>query len=367
MEAQKKTKLGLGTFDLIKGIAMLMIILAHMTEYYPIREIRAWRILEPILKVSISMNTFFFLTSGYAFRERSPLKTLKQTAKDFLVPYLWVFGFTVVLTPIVQYALTRDWHFAVNEMLGRFMGFLFGVPGIELHEIFGITTLPIWYAIYFLPSLFIALNVLNLILKVKSDVLQCLLVFLCISTGEMLTKLGFNYYCINIGLSAVIFPYIGYQFKKHDVIGRVYASKAYRWLFPVLLAVIATGLMAERYGIKFVEGSDDFILDVTVSICISTFLLFVSIPLGNLEWRIFEPIKLVGTYTYWIMCIHAVDMFAIVPLWRKWGERMQDHILWAFCIDFCGKLVEIIIVCCVLKWISKRIYRRKMKNALPVH
>ena len=82
MTEQKKIKIGLGSFDLIKGIAILSVIYLHA----------GWdscfsNIVNIVWKSFLGgFMPMFFILNGYSFKKKPIIKMLKKTGSDFLVP-----------------------------------------------------------------------------------------------------------------------------------------------------------------------------------------------------------------------------------------------------------------------------------------
>ena len=179
-----------------------------------------------------------------------------------------------------------------------------------------------------LLALFVALNVLNLILKVKWEWVQILLVIVCQFAGLALTAMGFTYFCISKGLMAVIYCYTGYFLKKHNFFTRVNIH------LIAVLAVISAVLVVLQMKLNLMS------LTCTIATC-----LF-------LDW-----LKQLGTYSYWIMCIHCIEINCIP--WLRWSAMLPNQPLLAFAVDGCIKAVILIGGCTVLKKIMMNKYNKR--------
>ena len=84
MEASNnKLKITLGTFDLIKGIAMIAIIMSHALAKYKMRNNVLMSFPVNILAGILSNGTMplFFILAGYSFKSRPGKKMLKKSFK----------------------------------------------------------------------------------------------------------------------------------------------------------------------------------------------------------------------------------------------------------------------------------------------
>ena len=78
----------IGMFDMLKGVGMITIVLAHTAELYPMQ-----------ISGGLSLTAFFpfiyrealmaafFIASGYGFRKRSIGKCIQQQLRALLKPY----------------------------------------------------------------------------------------------------------------------------------------------------------------------------------------------------------------------------------------------------------------------------------------
>ena len=82
--AVKKTKINMGTFDLVKGLSMILIVLDHMISHYDLTAIvpenSALFILAFLMRViGVGINPVFFVIRGYMFKEKPARKMLKKS------------------------------------------------------------------------------------------------------------------------------------------------------------------------------------------------------------------------------------------------------------------------------------------------
>lgn len=338
----KKIKINLSTFDLVKGLGMLTIIMVHMMQYYNLEQ---YAFLKPLIawrtfSSSIILPMFVFI-SGYSFKPKTLTVTLKKTFGELIKPYLWVTLFFAALFPIFQYINHHSWSSVLQYDLRYLLAFLLGIPengkvifGLELFHC---------SVVWFLLALFVAQNVMNLILKVKWEWVQILLVIACLFVGLWLSAIGFTYFCISKGLMAVIYCYTGYFLKKHNFFTKVN-------IHVLGLLCIVTGLLV---GLQIKLN----LISLTCTIATALFLPFCGVYFSRFELKGLEWLKQLGTYSYWIMCIHCVEINCIP--WPRWAAMLPNHPLLAFAVDGCIKAVILIGCCTVLKKIMKSKYNRR--------
>lgn len=89
---EKKTiKLGLGSFDLAKGTAILLVVLSHTFGHYDWSQSSAQQIISVASYIlGTSFLTAFFIISGMGLKIKTPKRMLKKSFTDLIVPYLWI-------------------------------------------------------------------------------------------------------------------------------------------------------------------------------------------------------------------------------------------------------------------------------------
>ena len=342
---KKKNKITLGSFDLVKGISILCVMILHTLSYYNMDKMP---VLLPVVSLvsccCFGVMPLFFIVSGFGMQTTTPGKMLKKTFSGFVIPYLWVMAGYAVIYPLVMMCLYHSWPNAVHETLRFLFAFLLGLPkeGLQL----GAFALRSCTAAWFLLAMFIALNILNLILRVKKESVQAFLVILCVALGGIMgylkyTKYGF--FCIPQGLVVVGMCYIGHVIKKYKLFEKLLNSVwTYVILIPIAIAELLWGhldLAAATYN--------NFVLDYIGGCCSGLLLMLVGFRLGKLEWRGLDWLKKMGTYSYWIFCIHSVEMMALP--WSVWSQHMANHQQLAYLIESVLRAGIIVVVCVILK------------------
>ena len=342
------------TFDLAKGTLMLVVILVHMFPYY---DLSRYPVLTPFLSLAqiaaYGAMAVFYIMSGYGFKERSVKATLKKTFDEMIKPYLVVMVCAAFLFPIVHFLNYRWWPNAIRETGKLVLAFLVGAKesGKTLfgYEIYSCSVA------WFLLAMFTAHNVLNLILKIKNMKLQALTAVFLFFAGFALYQIDFFYYCIPDALMMVEAIYIGYIVKKYKLMNQLVNSRTvcfFLWMLAGMAVIL------QQNGALY-ENSPYFVKNL-VNQCISYLLLFYGIKADRYENKAADLFRTIGIYTYWIMCIHCVEL-VVIP-WYRWGAVMSAHPVLAFLIDGCVKAVIILSGCKMLKTISKYNYKRKMKR-----
>lgn len=358
MQETKKFRVNLGTFDLVKGIAMIFVVIGHVTYYFDVSKMS---IIAPIFMlltfVSNGLIPLFFIISGYGFKKKSVGAMLKDTARDMIKPYIVVMVLVTLFFPIAHYLTFRWWPGAMQETIRYLLAFLTGVarPGKIM---FGYSLYDC-AVVWFFLAMFVAMNILNLILKIQREYVQAALVAVCILTGWGLFSIGFTYYCIPQGFVAVGFCYIGYLFKQYRVLERAKSTKVLYGIYLVLFLITLWQSQNCRFGLAY-GYFENFGRDYFCAACTGILFLLLGAYCGQAEWDGLNWIRKVGLFTYWIMCIHSVEEICIP--WYKWSETMANHQLLGFTIEMGIKTIIYTVVCLILKKITKYLYIKRRGN-----
>lgn len=351
MSSKHKTaRIGLGSFDLLKGLGVILFIFSHTYTRYDCSQSVVLSGLQLILLLGgVGARTAFYVISGITFRETTPAKMLKKTFRSLMIPYFWVAAAYGLLFPLVRYPFMPYWREVFMYAIRYVAAFLLG--NIEYGKvIFGFEIY--WCTpMYFFLSMFIALNLLNLILKFKNSKIRLLLVCLCVVVGNILLSRKMLLFSLAYGLPAVGFCYTGYLLNKNPTFWNLQNNpKFYLLAIPVYLLGICLN-MIENPG--FFINTAIWALTINAAIL----MLFCSNYVSGKDWKGFGWLKIIGVYSYWIICIHSFETEAIP--WFMFVQAFSDHQLLAFVLETAIKTVIITSGCLLLKKVIKWKYRRR--------
>lgn len=357
MKEKKRAVITIGAFDLVKGIGMIFVVIGHVLTNYDAERMPLLIAVQLVLRVAgYGLMPMFYIVSGFGCKEKAAGSVLKKSARELLIPYGWVMAMIAVLFPICHFLAFRWWPGAFEEMFRYLLAFLTGVPspgkvlfGISLYEC---------SVVWFLLSLFIAMNVMNAILKLQDGRKRIAAVFLCVLAGYICSLSGIWYYCIPQGLMAVGYLYLGYLVKK----GKWLQNAMPAWQFAVLFIISALEIVFGEYHFSY----NTFrwgLLDYLGAGCMGVLFLRVSIWANDIENKGFEVVRKVGRYTYWAMCVHAVEMTCIP--WYLFAARFEKYQQAAFTAEVVLRGIIIGLGCLILDRISgiRRRGRLKKRNA----
>lgn len=350
--SNKKMKITIGTFDLIKGIAIITIIMGHAFAKYKMRNMRVSFPLN-IIGSFISNGTMpmFFILAGYSFKSRPIKKMLKKSFKELMKPYFIVMVIIAVLYPACHFKLD-GWVNTIKSTVQYIGAFFLGLPkpgktlfGLQLSE-----AMVVWFFL----AMFIAINLMNCILKIKNTYLLNISVVGITIIGYVLSKFEFVYFCIPQGMVSLGFCYAGYLAKKYGFFEK---GNKFIWLVIVTVALIqsAYGNFNLAYSV-YSHGYFSFIGALASGIV----MMYVGLLIQNLTFPLSGIIRKAGMYSYWIMCIHSVEL-ASLP-WHAFSRSLNLPEGIVFPIEIFLKTIIISLCCVVIKKMTKLKYKRRLAS-----
>lgn len=354
----KKFRINLSSFDLPKGIAMIFVILVHMmkTDHYRMAELY---LLKPVLVILPSVGflmPMFFIISGFGFKEKTVSKMFKKTFSEMIVPYFFVMTAIAVLYPVFFYLNNHSWVGAIYSTFCYILAYLFGIP--EYGKVILGNNVMWISAVWYLLSLFVAFNILNLILKMKSVAGQIVLVTLSVIIGYVLIIREVNYFCFTQGLMATGFCYTGYLIRKFKLLEKLLHCI---WIYILLLPIALVHMIWGHFDLCLGEFNWG-LLDYIGAGCAAILFMLIGVYFGQFEWKPLGWIKQIGAYTYWILCIHSVETG--FPQWATLVDTFGTHQYLALGVEIFLKYILIASICFVIKRVSQYNYNRHQKHLL---
>ena len=351
---RKTDKVCLGSFNLIKGVAICVVVLGHIALDFDVSRLTWFYPLFALLQfLKTPFMPLFFIISGYVFVPTSRRSTLQKMVRMFLLPYMlvtWVFS---LLQPLNTYIQTRSIALVLDRYVSVTLAFLLGIP-IPGKKLFGYT-LSHCAIVWFLLALFWAYNILNLVLRAKRIRTQAALVLGCAVLGYLLFLLDFTYFCIPHGLIATGCFYVGYLLKKSTLLEKGLPHRWMYWVWILIALWYATwGEFDLCYG-KFRFFPVDY-LGVTF---LALLLLVIGIYIGSFEWKAFDIVNSVGIYSYWVLCIHSIEQKCLP--WKSLILATEDYPNHGFILTLLLKAIIIALGCNLLKMLNRWSYRRQKK------
>lgn len=350
---RKKRIITIGTFDFIKGIGIMGVVMGHVNSNYMITS--------PILLFILGifgrgLMPMFFMISGFGNKINDISRTLIKSTKQLLIPYIYTAAAVGICFPIIHYLAFRWWPGTIREILRVFLAFVLGCPqsgkefmGVTLYE-----CTPMWYVL----ALFWATNLANLISSKAEKWGRFFLTAACVILGYfMIKKNVFWYWCIPQGLMAVGYFKLGRWIKEKKWIEKKIPVYEMTILVLTALAELFWGNMSLPHGV-FAWGLSDYI----GAGCIGLLLLRFGVWTSRFAGRISERVRCIGRYSYWIMCLHAIDTNCIP--WYLFAQKFESSPNLGFFLEFFLRSLLLGICCIILDKIFR--YRRK-KGEIVCH
>ena len=332
----------IGMFDMLKGVGMITIVLAHTAELYPMQ-----------ISGGLSLTAFFpfiyrealmaafFIASGYGFRKRSIGKCIQQQLRALLKPYCITAVCTSLLHLLCHYTAFHYFPSSVTETLKVAGGFLLGLPHTTTYagqQFF--STGPMWY----LLSLMIAWILLDLILNIFPEQYINWAVL-----GTMLLGWGICItweapFCIGQGMVTVPALYVGYLAKKHKIFEQPLSPRLRGGMIAAALAVAALVLLTKSTDCvsmaEWTLGPVSILLDAVTGLGILSIVIWFQRRVENV---VTHAIQAIGRRSLFIFCVHTVELTAIP--WYLMPQKFAAHPVLGMVLQFTLSLGSTLLIC----------------------
>lgn len=352
----------LGMFDLIKGYAIISIVLNHTYPIFfnaisnqSIKDI-VYYIYNNILLIYTCCIPLLFMISGFGFRKMEVKTCLKKQFKTLLLPYIIASVAEIFLFTFVQILMKRGFtKVIVDELLQHVVGLVFGLDNGSNLKPFGLNYLctgPIW----FLLALYVGWNIFNIILNYINSKYIPFAVLLVFVSGYILGILFHPYYFIAQGLVGCGFLYIGYLIREKQL----FLIK----LKPIVWIILIIGTILNFTLCNFVFSDFNFrtwtgIFELVCSGCAGFVLMYLSFCIDDIDNLISNKIRVIGRYSLWIICCHNVEVKSI-PLdsvvRKVFGE---DKAVIGFVFMLVVRVIMIYVMFKIITHIEKKINKAK--------
>lgn len=347
MAEKRNIKIGMGTFDLATGFAVLLVIAGHMRTRYTFE---SFPLMTPMYLLLFLLGgglmPMFFIISGMGVKQKPAGKLLKKTFSELVIPYLWAVPIFSVLLFMTHYPILSV-RGLLNRVVLRSGGLLLGLPDEKV--LFGHELMPNGVLWFFL-TLFLAQNVLNQIIRLKKTWQQILVAAACVAAGFALRAVDFIYFCIPQGLMAVGFCYTGYAIKKWKLLEK--------WMYsPWTYVLLAPVYIAQFFGNGFNMASGVYTpFDYVAAWGSGILFLFAAVWCSRLEWRPLDYIRKLGMHSFWIIYAHGIDLISF-PWYEIYAE--SPSLLLTFVLEVGLKVMIFMMGIMIFKKISQMKYRKR--------
>ena len=364
MKTEKYTvKNTAGMFNLLKGIAMFIVIFGHTYTLFPdflinhaISETGRTRFADFSIGESTALLLYnisycilmpsLYIISGYGSRKTSFKKNLSKQFKSLMIPYIITMLLTSALHLCTHFCLYRYFPGSVKETLKVLAGSLLGLSKTTT---FGDVTIfsngPNW----FLLSLFVGMIVFNTLVSYFDKAKLLIAVLLVSTAGWLLSLLYIVPWCLSQGLISVAYIYMGYYAKKNKLFteGINTGKKAVCVILIVVsfMTIRIMGYVDSMAGSIYPLSMLSILLDGLFGVCFIYLFLF----LNRFNGFITSFIRNVGQYSIYVLSVHTIEMLGF-PLYHftenwKGGPVAGTFLFWllrsAVNISICFLFVKV--------------------------
>lgn len=347
MDATKpRTVNSIGMFDMLKGAGMLVIVLGHTAELYPLQT-----------GVGLSLTAFFpfiyrealmaafFIASGYGFRKRSISKCIHQQLKSLLKPFAYTALFTSALHLLIHYKTFHYLPGSIHETIKVAGGFLLGLPHTATYfgqEFFSCG--PMWY----LLALLVGWVLLDVILNIFPEKYIPWAV-----AGSALLGWGMSLaweapFCLIQGMVVVPYLYIGFLAKRQHWLDQPLSKKMSRLLWAAFVLILFGALLTGTTDcVSMAEWS---LGPISIFLDGAAGLLFIRLFLRWSRHRsaVVRFLEAIGRRSLNIFCVHTVELIAIP--WYLFAAKYAERPLVGIGLQYLLSMGSIWLICLLLQW-----------------
>ena len=281
--------------DIAKGFAILGVIFGHSSLF--IKQFSLNQILYPFHLM------LFFILSGYTLKEKEVTKDfVNQKFQRLMIPYFLTciaILFMDVFNCIVLTTILNVTRLISGDLLRSFFasGSIRFFGSINIGGRIG--------AIWFLPAMFFAIIIVQLLLKFcKNDKIRIIISIFIFLLGFISAKFLWLPFSIQSSMTASFFILLGYLLRKYHILDQI---KYYHYIFFIIFGIF--GEYTETY---FVNNSfNDIFLNSVVGF--SECILVIGISKFIRTNKVFEWI---GKNSLTILCIHLFELETMNPYYK---------------------------------------------------
>ncbi len=310
----------LGMFDLLKGLVMITVIMAHTYGFFdflhPYATYRAFLQDKGVVALVLMMAfelfgdvamPLLFIVSGYGMRKTKFKKCVKKQYDTLIVPYLITMAVTMVLYLLAYFVLYGGVRKSIKETIKLGIGFLFGMTQEATY--FG-HTIGICGPVWFMIALFIGIVVFNTLLN-YFDGIKLILVSMAVAVVGWVLSLGITIpWAISQGLIAVWFLCCGYYVKKKKILTSPIDLKTKLIMICcVVVPVIIAKFFDDQFNMALNSYSYGPVLIFVYGI-FGLFVIYLFLHLNRFNGKITGFLRSIGRYSLYLICIHTIELMS---------------------------------------------------------
>lgn len=309
------------TFDVMKGIGVMLVMIGHCFSGIIESFVYSFHI------------PFFFILSGFFWKQRSLRDDLRKNARRLLFPAYA----TLILCLIISICLVNVHNVDIPKPKETFDQLLYCYAGPIKTQVLGggVSTLG---HVWFLFGLFWAKSIYNCF---ASYVRNGNIGIICLVLSLISIYLG-RYvnlpWCIMQGMDCVFFFAIGVETRKHDVLGRI---KNNMMLFILLLSWVAF-IPYSKLNVYSLEWNHIPIVNFYTAIIGTLFFYLLCRWLVKKSYVISKVCAKIGYYSLFLLCILTVKN--LIP--QPWEIGVDERINFLF--SLCWKTTVLLLLFIIL-------------------
>lgn len=362
METKKcKIKNTLGMFDMIKGVVMILVILAHTYGLFEgLKADSPFMLITLLLMVlGCAAMPILFVVSGYGFRKMPFLKCLKKQIQTLVIPYAVTAVITCILHCIFYYLLYGGKRYALYETAKVFLAFAFGISQKMFEgEFKEIACGPIW----FLLALVFSNIIFNQLLHYFEGKKLLLAATMVSCFGWLLGYVVVLPWSINQGLVATLYVALGYYLKKKRLFTSEISLK-YKLIVVVSLILNIILICSDK---AFDMSCNDYgagIITIIVEGILSVALIYVFLLMNDLRGRLCSILRCIGRGSLYVLCVHTVEMMGAGKyIQYDFANNWHGSILLRSLIIFGVRFVVVMGASYLFVWVKTAITNKQILN-----
>lgn len=305
----------IGMFNLVKGIAVIIILLEHTAyENFSFE-------LSPLLQYIVysthnALIPMFLIVSGYGFRKAKIHKGIKYQFDSLMIPFFISGIATVILSfftwTFYKEALISGIKTAVKYAGGIFFGLSFDFMFYDRLIFYGVGT--VWY----LLMLFWCWLLMSVLVKYVQEkwILPCIVFLMLIGwgIGEFIQLP----YCILPTLIGIGYYYLGWQMKVKKILQ---AGLKFPYIMFIVCLAFASGFIG-RFNLATCEWAYG-IPDIIAAGASGFFLVWAGAHISAYEFPMKGAILWIGRNSLWFVVLHTIEDHGIP--WKYFSKMLMER------------------------------------------
>lgn len=275
-------------FDIMKGFAILFVIMSHTNLPYSSH-------------VFVSLRSpLFFIVSGFFAKEWFFCDFMKNGVKRLLIPMI------VTNLAMIPALFLCDYIFETNVTSKAIQSMLLGTSSWCLvgSSVFEMSAGPLWFV---WASILVRIY-WSFLQRVKTELLRGIIIF-ALAIVSFKSKSYFTLpFSFQASFGAMGFFYAGYIIKHYNLLENGWGKR----LFTPCLVCLIYNTCFSNIDINFCWYGGGYMIDLLG--CVGAFFIVYSVVKMNydLKNRFWQVVNFIGRYSLVALCVHSIDQCLLV-------------------------------------------------------